>query len=214
MSSLRIIGPASIEVWISSPVRSRKPVLMNTTRSRAARMQAARLTVVRRSSSMMPILSVLRGRPSRSSTRREQLVGERDFLRPVHLRLDDVDRAGAAVAQRSPAPCRSCIAISDGDRGVEDPLRHLGLPSRPGHRVGDHVVADIAHQHQAAAGQGDGAAVGRGVACGPGCSRALDVLAALLEAAPPACPSSGRASCGRPRPCPRHRPRRRCPRSP
>ncbi len=32
MSPLRIIGPASIEVWISSPVRSRKPVLMKTTR--------------------------------------------------------------------------------------------------------------------------------------------------------------------------------------
>ena len=33
MSFLRTIGPASIDVWISSPVRSRKPVLMNTTRS-------------------------------------------------------------------------------------------------------------------------------------------------------------------------------------
>ena len=32
MSPLRIIGPASIEVWISSPVRSRKPVLMKNTR--------------------------------------------------------------------------------------------------------------------------------------------------------------------------------------
>ena len=29
----------------------------------------------------------------------EQIVGERDFVRAVHLRLDDVDRAGAAVAQ-------------------------------------------------------------------------------------------------------------------
>ena len=40
MVPLRTIGPASIEVWISSPVRSRKPVLMNTTRSAAALMQA------------------------------------------------------------------------------------------------------------------------------------------------------------------------------
>ena len=69
MSFLRIIGPASIEVWISSPVRSRKPVLMNTTRSFAAWMHAFRLTEVRRSSSMMPIFSVLRARPSMSSTR-------------------------------------------------------------------------------------------------------------------------------------------------
>ena len=43
---------------ISSPVRSRKPVLMNTTRFLAAAMQAARFTVVRRSSSMMPIFRV------------------------------------------------------------------------------------------------------------------------------------------------------------
>ena len=36
MSPLRTMVPASIEVWISSPVRSRNPVLMNATRSRAA----------------------------------------------------------------------------------------------------------------------------------------------------------------------------------
>ena len=69
MAPLRTIGPASIEVWISSPVRSRKPVLMNTTRSAAALMQALRLTVVRRSSSMMPTLRVACGSPSTSSTR-------------------------------------------------------------------------------------------------------------------------------------------------
>ncbi|MNE09817.1 hypothetical protein D3C80_1025060 [compost metagenome] len=69
MSALRTIGPASMEVWISSPVRSRKPVLMNTTRSLAALMQALRLIVVRRSSSMIPTFRVLRGRPSTSSMR-------------------------------------------------------------------------------------------------------------------------------------------------
>ena len=61
ISLLRTIGPASIEVWISSPVRSRKPVLMNATRDSAARMHSPRLTVVRRSSSMMPIFTVLAG---------------------------------------------------------------------------------------------------------------------------------------------------------
>jgi len=40
MSFLRIMGPASIEVWISSPVRSRKPVLMKQIRSSAFWMQA------------------------------------------------------------------------------------------------------------------------------------------------------------------------------
>ena len=69
ISPLRIIGPASIDVWISSPVRSRKPVLMNTTRSFAASMQAERLTVVRRSSSMMPILTVFFASPTTLSTR-------------------------------------------------------------------------------------------------------------------------------------------------
>ena len=69
MVPLRTIGPASIEVWISSPVRSRNPVLMNTTRSAAALMHAFRLTVVRRSSSMMPTFSVACGNPRTSSTR-------------------------------------------------------------------------------------------------------------------------------------------------
>ncbi|SHZ59297.1 Uncharacterised protein [Mycobacteroides abscessus subsp. abscessus] len=69
MTALRHIGPASMEVWISSPVRSRNPVLMKTTRSEAALMAAFRLTVVRRSSSMMPTLRVACGNPSTSSTR-------------------------------------------------------------------------------------------------------------------------------------------------
>ena len=69
MSPLRIIGPACIAVCISSPVRSRKPVLMKATRLAAAAMQAFRFTLVRRSSSMMPSLTVLSGRPSSFSTR-------------------------------------------------------------------------------------------------------------------------------------------------
>ncbi|OQC02114.1 MAG: hypothetical protein BWX79_02839 [Alphaproteobacteria bacterium ADurb.Bin100] len=56
-------------VCISSPVRSRKPVLIKATRLFAAAMQAFRLTLVRRSSSMMPSLTVLSGRPSTCSTR-------------------------------------------------------------------------------------------------------------------------------------------------
>jgi hypothetical protein len=67
MAPLRIIGPASMAVWISSPVRSRKPVLMNMMRWRTAWMQAARLAEVRRSSSITPIFSVWRGRDSMSS---------------------------------------------------------------------------------------------------------------------------------------------------
>ena len=70
ISVFGMTGPASIEVWISSPVRSRKPVLMKITRVLAARMHSARFTVVRRSSSMMPTLTVSRARPRASSTRR------------------------------------------------------------------------------------------------------------------------------------------------
>jgi hypothetical protein len=68
MSPLRSIGPARIEVCISSPVRSRNPVLMNTMRLRTAAMHAARFADVRRSSSITPTLSVYVGSPSNVST--------------------------------------------------------------------------------------------------------------------------------------------------
>ena len=115
MSVLRTIGPAIIEVWISSPVRSRKPVLMNATRDLAARMHSARFTVVRRSSSMMPILTVLRGRPSTVSTRLKISFGEGDLGRAVHLRLDDVDRTGRALDVGAQARHRA----QHGDHRVE-----------------------------------------------------------------------------------------------
>ena len=68
ISPLGIIGPARMAVWISSPVRSRKPVLMKAMRWRTAWMVAARLADVRRSSSITPTLTVWRARPVRSST--------------------------------------------------------------------------------------------------------------------------------------------------
>ena len=63
------MGPASMAVCISSPVRSKKPVLMKATRLDAAAIQAFRLTLVRRSSSMMPSFTVLSGKPRTFSTR-------------------------------------------------------------------------------------------------------------------------------------------------
>ena len=178
MSFLRIIGPASIEVWISSPVRSRKPVLMNTMRFEARWMQALRLTVVRRSSSMMPTLMVFSGSAEHLLDPAEQLAGQRDLVGAVHLRLDDVDRAGAAVLR-----LRTALEIMDreqaGDRGVEEAFRNL-LALRVEHRVGEHVVADIAHQQQAAAVQLELLAIGRLVDA-VGIERAGQRLAALLE---------------------------------
>ena len=59
-------------------------------------MQAARLTDVRFSSSMIPILSVSRGQAEGLLDGGEQLDGERDLVGPVLLGLDDVDAPGAA----------------------------------------------------------------------------------------------------------------------
>ena len=124
MSFLRIIGPASIEVWISSPVRSRKPVLMKTMRCSACWMQALRLIVVRRSSSMMPTFMVFSGSPSIFSTRPEQLAGQRDLVGAMHLRLDDIDRPGAAVAGLAVA-LEVMHRQQAGNRGIEQAFRNL-----------------------------------------------------------------------------------------
>ena len=62
------MGPASIAVCISSPVLSKNPVFMNTVLSLAALMHSFRLTVVRLSSSIIPILRVFLFNSSASST--------------------------------------------------------------------------------------------------------------------------------------------------
>jgi hypothetical protein len=87
MSPLRIIGPACMAVCISSPVRSRKPVLMKATRAAASAMQAFRLTLVRRSSSMMPSFTVLAGRPSSCSTRPNSSLAKATSAGPCILGL-------------------------------------------------------------------------------------------------------------------------------
>ena len=108
----------------------------------------------------------------------EQVAGQRDLVGAMHLRLDDIDRTGAAVA-RLRAALEVMYGQKAGDRGVEQPFGNLGAGGVE-HRVGEHVVADIAHQQKAAAMQLDVLAVGRDV--GPiGIERALERLAALLE---------------------------------
>ena len=141
-------------------------------------MQALRLTVVRRSSSMMPTFMVFSGSAEHLLDRGEQVAGQRHLVGAVHLRLDDVDRAGAAVLG-----LRAALEVVDreqaGDRGVENAFRNL-LALVVEHGVGEHVVADIAHQQQAAAVQRQLPAVGRLVDA-VGIERALERLAALLE---------------------------------
>ncbi len=115
-------------------------------------MQALRLTVVRRSSSMMPILSGVARQAQHVLDAAEQLARRTP---PRRARASWASRCrpsrrgccGAAV------PLRSCRAISAGDQRVEHASRDLVAVER--HRVGGHVVADIADQHQAAAGQGE-----------------------------------------------------------
>ncbi len=82
-----------------------------------------RLTVVRRSSSMMPTLSVYRGRASRSSTRREQGIDERDFLGSMQFGFDDVDRTRARILAGA---CAAQIVQRDErcDRGVDECFRN------------------------------------------------------------------------------------------
>ena len=135
----------------------------------------------------------------------EQRVGEGDFVRAVHLRLDDVDRAGARIAQR-PGVVQVVQRDQRGDRGIQQPLRDLAAVGIQ-HRVGVHVMADIAHQHQAAARQGQRAAARLRGRCGR-CAGGASSCGRPSRTSPPACRSSGRASCDRPAPCPRHRPRR------
>ena len=83
----------------------------------------------------------------------EQLAGQRDFVGAVHLRLDDVDRAGAAVLR-----LRGALEIVDreqaGHGGIQHAFRNF-LALAVEHRVGEHVMADIAHQQQGAAVQRD-----------------------------------------------------------
>lgn len=78
----------SIDVWISSPVRSKKPVLMNTIRSLAWRMHSLRLTVVRRSSSIMPTCRVYSeeggGGEHENVYSRSRYTSERGGVRPPY----------------------------------------------------------------------------------------------------------------------------------
>ena len=64
------------------------------------------------------------GKPQHVLDAAEQLVGEGHLVRPVHLRLDDVDRAGAAVAQRALA-LQVVHRDQRRDGGIEDALGDL-----------------------------------------------------------------------------------------
>ena len=112
-------------------------------------MVAARLAEVRRSSSITPTLMVWRGRPSKSSTASNSRLVKAASSGAMHLGLDDIDRAGAAVDERL-WRFRSCKADQAGDDGVQNAFGRL-LAVRQLDRGRGHQMADIADQHQAAA---------------------------------------------------------------
>ena len=105
----------------------------------------------------------------------EQLVGEGHFERAVHLRLDDIDAAGTRVA----ATLQVVQGDQAGDHRIEDTLGNLMAFTIEDRRVA-HQVADVAHEQQRAAMQGQFAAIGGGVGAirveAPG-----DALAAFFQ---------------------------------
>src|SRR5690554_494424 len=100
----------------------------------------------------------------------EQLIGEGHFLGAVHLRLDDVHRAGAAVPAAGVA-----LEVVDGNQAgddtVHDAFGHFVAVLVEDGIVG-HQVADVAHEQHGTAVQAQLAAVGGGVGAvrvhGPG----------------------------------------------
>jgi hypothetical protein len=164
MSPLRSIGPACIAVCISSPVRSRKPVLMKATREAAAAMQALQVDAGATLFVHDAELDGVAGQAQQGFDAVEQLAGEGHFGRSVHLGLDDVDEPARELTISSlPRRRRSCSAIVVVTTASRMPSG-ISLPVAPQHGRVRHQVADVAHEHQRAAVQAQLAAVGRGVA--------------------------------------------------
>ena len=109
IAPLRIIAPACIEVWISSPVRSRKPVLMNTMRSLHRRDAGGKIDAGAAFLVHHADLDGVARQPEQVFHRIEQGIGESHFLRPVHLGLDDIDccRCGCCGSGQGPSR-RAC----------------------------------------------------------------------------------------------------------
>ena len=89
-------------------------------------------------------------KPQQILHRIEQIVGEGAFFRPMHLGLHDVDAAAARIAMAAQL-CNVLRADRAGDDGIHDAFGDF-LPV-PAHRWVGHQMPDIAHEHQAAAGQ-------------------------------------------------------------
>ena len=112
-----------------------------------------------------------------SSTPSNSLFGESHFGRTMHLGLDDIDAARAAVAL---FPANVVQRHQAGYDRIHDAFADLAaIGQQDG--VAGHQVADIADEQQAAARQGDFSAIGRSIVA-VGIGGALHRLAAFFEA--------------------------------
>ena len=87
----------------------------------------------------------------------EHRIREGDFFRPVHLGLDDVDRTTDRIAYAG-LPAQVVHGNQHGAHGIEQAFEDFLAIAIEDGRVG-HQVADIAHQHQGAALEGERSAV-------------------------------------------------------
>lgn len=99
----------------------------------------------------MPIFMVLGGHAEQRFDAAEDLAGEGDLVRTVHLRLDDIHRAFTRVLAAS---SRAYVIERDraGDDGIHDALGHFAAIAVKNGRIG-HEVTNIAHQYQRTAMQ-------------------------------------------------------------
>ena len=94
-----------------------------------------------------------RGQPQQCLHTLEQFDGEQGFLGSVHLRLDNIDGAGAAVIES-----RGAVEIVHGAEGGEDRVEHplTDLVSVTiEYRVCRHEVTDVPDEHEGSAVEGD-----------------------------------------------------------
>ena len=82
-----------------------------------------------------------------SSTRLNKFIGERDFVRSVHLGFDDVDRMAAAVVDGSGTRVQIVHRDEGRDGGVDDRFGNRAA-LRVEKDVGHDMVADVAHQER------------------------------------------------------------------
>ena len=111
----------------------------------------------------------------------EQLIGKGHFGRAVHFGFDDIDAAGAAVFDAIGTVAFEVVNRNRGsDHGIHDAFGDFLAVCAPQNGGVGHQVANVAQEHQRAAMQGEGLAVGGGVLA-VGVQAACQGLAAFFK---------------------------------